>query len=261
MKRAEQQIKEVYRLWVEYLKRSEDYKVFCQWMVKRRKNPNLPVPIKFQKNKDRSAPKELFNYLTFGNIYDSAYPFDEWWEYHKEKLNYMKTHKSPKAIEDFTEHIGRYIDIATDSFKRHHGKEPSLQELKEWLTEHIMKKIFDNSLYLMIDITDETVEKQFTRLVKERRKYPHIRAFDLVRRKNKIPTLKYETIDELKTYLDIYKLREQGLGPKEVIKKHNPKYKETDKGYDSLERLYRMYFQKAKRIIKNVERGFFPGKY
>lgn len=251
--------KELYRLWIEYLKQSEDYKIFCQWAVEKRKKPNLPaVPKKFQKDKNGSAPKELLNYYTFGNIHDSSFSFDDWWKHHKEKLSYAKGHKSPKTIEDFTEHIGKYIDITAESFKRHHMRDPSLQELKTWLTSHIMGNVFSNSLYLMVDITDDTVIEQFKKHVREKRKKPNIMAFSLTCKRSRMPILKYETVEELQTYLDVYNLRKQGLTPRDVIKKHNPKHKETEKGYCSIERLYRIYNQKAKEILNNVEHGFFP---
>lgn len=250
--------KKYYRLWIDYLKQSSDYKDFCQWMVKKRKNPNLPIPEKFHKAKNGSAPKEIFNFLTFGNIHDPKFSFNKWWQGHKKKLNYTKLHKSPSAIEDFTEHIGGYIKSAIDSFKSHFQREPSLQELKEWLTEHLMKKVFANSLYLMVDITDDTVIEQFKRLVKKKKEDPHIRRHYLTLIKNRQPIINYEVFEELQTYLDVYKLREQGLKPQEVIKAHNPKHNTIDKGYDSVERLYRIYYQKAKAIKKNVEHGFFP---
>ena len=250
--------KEYYRLWIEYLKLSKDYKDFCLWVIKKRKNLTLPVPEKFHKGKNGSAPKEVSNYLTFGNIHDPKFSFDKWWQGHKEKLEYTELHKSPKAIEDFTEHIEGYIDSTIDSFKRHFKREPSLPELKEWLTAHTMKKVFGNSLYLMVDVTNETVIEQFKGLVKKKKEDPRIKGFWYAGIKNKKPVINYEILDDIQTYLDVYKLREQELKPQDVIKSHNPRYKTTNEGYDSAERLYRIYYQKAKAIKENVEHGFFP---
>lgn len=47
--------KEIYRLWWEYLKRSEDYKEFCEWFREKRKNPDIPIPDKFKSSKKGPA--------------------------------------------------------------------------------------------------------------------------------------------------------------------------------------------------------------
>lgn len=250
--------REYYRLWIEYLKLSKDYKEFCFWFEEKRKNPNLAKPEKFHKRKDSSGPKEIPNYLTFGNIHDPKFSFDKWFESHKKGMNYAELHKSPKAIEDFTESIGWYIDTAANSFKRKFNREPSLQELKEYLAGHIMKRVFGNRLYLMVDVTDKAVIEQFKTLVKKKKEEPIVKGHYYSSIRNRQPIITYELIDELKTYLEIYKLRESGLKPQEVIQAHNPKHKKIEKGYDSIERLYRLYYQKAKSIIKNTEYGIFP---
>lgn len=270
--------KKYYGLWIEYLKQSGDYKDFCQWVVKKRKNPNLPVPEKFHKSKDGSAPKEVFIFFTFGNIHDSKFSFDKWWKRHKEKLNYTMLHKSPKAIEDFTEYIGGYIDTSIDSFKRHFKREPSLQELKEWLTNHIMKKVFGNSLYLMVNATDETVIEQFKGLVKKKKEDPRIKAFYFSSIKNRQPIINYEILSELQTYLKVYVfvsdlIKRQGDTKKSEAMKKAVEFftkesieemKNTGRGnykgdrYSSTMRKYNLYYAKAEQIIKNLEHGFFP---
>lgn len=270
--------KEYYRLWIEYLKQSKDYKEFCPWWIKKRRNPNLSVPEKFHKD-NGSTPKEVFNFITFGNIHDTKFSFDEWFKKHKEKIAYMETYKSPKAIEDFTEHIGGYIDTSIDSFKRHFKREPSLPELKEWLINHVMRKMFDNSLYLMVDVNDDTVKEQFNRLVKEKRKNARMMAHDLTHKRfTGIPILKYETIEEIRTYLNVYVfvsdlIKKQGYVKRDAMKKAIENFtgesiealKANSEGtdtkanlYSSIVRKYNMYYTKAERIIKNAEHRAFP---
>jgi hypothetical protein len=66
--------KEVYKLWREYLKLSDTYKKFCEWMRR------------FQKDIKTPRPKEFINkmdaiFAMFGDVHKE--PFDKWWGSHK----------------------------------------------------------------------------------------------------------------------------------------------------------------------------------
>lgn len=61
--------------------------------------------------------------------------------------------------------------------------------------------------------------------------------------------------DELKRYLTVYDLHEQGFKMKDIIAKINPGQKGDNA---NVLRSFYMDLQKAKRVIKNVEFGSFP---
>lgn len=63
--------------------------------------------------------------------------------------------------------------------------------------------------------------------------------------------------DELQRYLKIYDLRKDGMRWEDIFKKAYPKKKWNEENRRSI----LMDHTKAKRIIKNVEIGNFPGKY
>jgi len=72
--------------------------------------------------------------------------------------------------------------------------------------------------------------------------------------------------EELKLYLEVYALKKKGLTIREIISEiGKPAEKEkalyNDPEYKTVEDMYRVYLKKAKRIIKNTERGDFPGRY
>ena len=75
--------KEVYRLWCEYLKRSEAYKNFCEeWSNRCQEKPPdplMPVPEGFEDH----HMTDLF--LTFGDPH--RLDFDAWWEMFHSWLN------------------------------------------------------------------------------------------------------------------------------------------------------------------------------
>jgi len=79
---------------------------------------------------------------------------------------------------------------------------------------------------------------------------------------------------ELETYLNVYDLRTAGLSNDEVILKigkkrekqaikSDIKFKNQENSInpENIRRNYRRCFANAKKIIKNLEKGEFPGKY
>ena len=80
---------------------------------------------------------------------------------------------------------------------------------------------------------------------------------DWVMKQSLVPS-GYIRFDELKLYLSVYDLRKKGLTMPQVIKKLRP-----DHVGDAVNvnRQFFSYQKKAKEIICNVERGYFPGEY
>lgn len=260
--------KEFYRLWYEYLKRSDNYKDFCKWVSKKRKNKKFPVPEKFKKSANGSSPKELFTYLRFRDIYTNS--FETLWRFLEKNLKHIETNSSPKGVENYNEFVGGHIDSCIESFKRHNKRLPNLQEFRDAFLKMINEGWLRSFLFLMVNVsvrTDDDLIRQFKNIIKEKRKDPHVKMYDLACRRNLKPSPddKHIPIKELRTYLKVYDLaKKHGYDPTqrntakkiyEIIDEQRGKLPE------STERKYRMYLSKAKRIIENTEHGFFPGKY
>lgn len=253
----EQNKKDVYRLWREYLKRSDGFMEFCKWMIEKRKNPDLPVPDKFKKTTKHGAPKELFNYFIFGNLLWS-YTFEDWWKYNTENMNYSAEHTTPKSIEDFTDVISDYIDRCVSRFKDHEEREPTIEELKASLYARMKRFPF---LYLMVDPASEDVKSQFSAILRGSKKNDQmVRSYILTKKQRSRPVGTIR-LSELEQYLRIYDLKAKGLTIKKIIEEVGTESQKQDSGNHDTHRLFRLHLQKARKIIKNVEQGIFPGKY
>lgn len=248
--------KEVYRLWWECLKRNPDYKEFCEWVRKRRINKELPIPDKFRKeNHGGHTPAEAMCFFTFYDVHANS--FDEWWELHEQRKMLNNPHP---VVSDYAELIEREFDNCIESFKAsHEGREPSLQEFKEDFCQSLKRTAWFSFFKVSITEDKSVIKKELDKMINSCKEKPHVKALIETRRNSYLKQDgKHVRIDELKTYLEVYDLKTQGLKPKDIIKKHNPN---LDYKYESMQRLYRRYFEKAKKIIANVKHGLFPGKY
>jgi len=263
MGKQENREKEIFRLWIEYLKRSDDYKEFCEWVTKKRKNKKLPPPDKFKKDpKTGSAPLEIFNYFSFGPVHDPHWTFEEWWADHKKKLTYWQANSTSRAVEDCREFIGRRIDSCLEFFKRQ-GREPTLQEFKDYFLKRLNAETYFS--FLMIDNSEskEVIEVEFKKILKELKKDPLIKGLELSRKRRYIPSTNYVRMDELKRHLRIYDKWKESRGHLNINKiiKTDEYYRDRKEKDDVARRLVYMDIAKAKKIIRNAEFGIFPGKY
>ena len=64
--------------------------------------------------------------------------------------------------------------------------------------------------------------------------------------------------DELKKYLKVYDLHQEGLKLKDIIEKIQDKADKEKSEDPDVQRKYRRYIKKAKIIISNTEMGQFP---
>lgn len=207
-------------------------------------------------------------YLNFGDIHNNAKfkKFENWWLYWQ-KLRKIKDAKDIKGIKiyDFERDFDSVINLY-DKFKAH-GSERTLQQFKS----RFIAKAYDYShnlyrtkLYLKIDLlspsTTEDLIKQIGKIIKRQRKTPYIRERRSSR--NFEPALSskvkenYIRKEELWRYLEIYDYKEQGLSMSDIIKEMGKDSKDTN-----IRSIFHQDLKRAKKIIKNVELGVFPGKY
>lgn len=266
--------KEIYRLWFEYLRRSDDYREFCEWFRARHKDPSLPVPDKFKKDSRGGLPSIVSTFVDFLDVHSCD--FDDWWNGQKDRLERIKGSQQPGAVEDYVTGCGSIEDdlnLCIDVFKRLEGREPSANELKDWFLQAFLKGEGGRRMLLLrVDLAYEAkdIKAEFKKmmdsdLVKKKMADAQPRRW-LLRHKSKKPTGK-PRIDDLQKYLDVYDMWKEKVqsrqpgdpgGWDEIIRHFEPGRTASD---DTGRRVYLRYKQNAERIISNVEKGCFPGQY
>ena len=246
---TEQELKKIYYLWIEYLKLSPKYQIFCNQMKGRSEISLSPLPDEF-----KGKEGLIVNYIIFGNVHEKS--FEEIWP----SLDFWNAVASP--ISDYGESISSVIDDCIDNFKNEHGKEPTANEIKELLV-----KMYQNptTLYLKIDLTNGTLDEVVDRFKKMIKDYREARKTLQYIKKHEISSslfLKLNTrinMKKVKKCLDIYHLKVMGkLKMKQVIEKIGDK---TEVPYSTEKNIQRPYWKdlkRAKEIINNVEKGIFP---
>lgn len=234
-------LKETYKLWVEYLKRSEDYKTVCQYVAQNKGQLSLaPLPDGL-KGKERLVT----TYLFFGDVYTKAlddiiFSIEMWKEI-------FSTDSSP--IMDYSDLVESEIDRIVRIFKKSNKREPNINELKNVFSLSLKKS---GAIYLKVEIsvaTREQLEKRFSKILTEQKK-----------QLKKIPSLSPPgtSLEELELFLRVFDYRKERLDWDKIlsIEPHSKKA-----NFENTKRTFKRYLQYAKRIIKNVEKGIFPGEY
>jgi hypothetical protein len=269
--------KEIYRLWWEYLKRSHHYKTFLE------ENRGKDFFLEGLKAGLHEPPN--FTARIFGDVWTQS--FENWWE--RETNNPMTRIKpDPEGkkphIKDASREYSGDISFAYNIFRLRNNREPnedelidafgvSMRHLSDWGTVRI-----DVDLHAPM----EELVREFRGYISQKRRERKAREFAMKIRGIKGKPTKGKLKDELQRYLDVYDLTNKGLSIEQIVekigtpaqresikkKRQSAKERETsdkskDHGYDSetVERMYRRDLEKAKRIIDNVGRGFFPGDY
>lgn len=144
------------------------------------------------------------------------------------------------------------------------ARPPTIEEYKQILKLLSSDFFFSISLLNPYDNKDKTIEA-IKKLIDEKRS-------DLLKSdKKKFEILKSEQflwptgnlrIDELERYLKAYDLKRKGKTNKEVAKIIYPEYDLSDADLNATALRYvSRDLSKARKILKNVEMGYFPGKY
>jgi hypothetical protein len=270
--------KEIYRLWWEYLKRSECYKSHLEEM-----EWNFSYVDALSAGLDEPLN---FTALFFGDIWNQS--FEQWW---KREMNKVATRAKPDPavrhphIEDALPDVLMGISFAYYRFmERNYIQAPNEDQLKNGFLNHMRSLSRHGKVTLIVDIHApmEELVKEFRGYISQKRKDHKAREYAMKIKGIKGKPTKDKLRDELQRYLDVYDLTNEGLSIEQIIekigtpaqresvkkKRQSAKERETsdkskDHGYDSetVERMYRRDLEKAKRIIDNVGRGFFPGDY
>lgn len=266
---------EIYHLWWEYLKESKDYKDLCEFNRKN-KCRLVEIPERYRSGDKAVHFRKLgIVYKKFGDIHLST--FEEWWKIFKKHLLALNNPSQKMLVEDYSEIVSRHMEACIASFFEEYQREPELFEFIDDLPERIKKASPPNHLYIVINVSGgapadigNQIEKMARRLKKDLKNDPRLKQLELNEKRRRCDTVGNRRPDECRGYLEVYKYRTQGLAWKDVLLKVRPRdFKKalqnnmnikSDK-YDNLIRAINDDFDKANRIIKNVEHGEFPGIY
>jgi hypothetical protein len=260
--------KEIYRLWWEYVKRSERYKAFLEenrgkisWAKALAVGLNEPL---------------YFTALIFGDVH--AERFEDWWE---RGINNPMFHIKPDpageilCIKDASEEILSDISLVYNLFRlRNDDQEPNEYELIDAFRDRMQSLSGWGKIRIEVNlhIPTEELVKEFRAYVSQKRKEYETREFAMQLKGIQGQPTRDKLRDELWKYLNVYDLRMKGASYVDIVRQiGTPAEKEGIKKMDSISkrqsnpqdinRMYRRYFQKAKRIIRNTEQGCFPGDY
>ena len=252
-------------MWWEYLKRSEKYRIFCEI---------YPKAIGFARKKGGShssyekAIKELYsaavslnrkewmfnslvenmedNIDSFGDVFKNS--FEDWWKTKstsKGSLPYivLNDQNALKMLPHFTKKC--------DSRKKSGERFPYPEEIIKLLTEEEFEYIF-LAVPMVGRVTVEEISQEIAAI---RTKWKD--EFDVADYRFKRFTMPVSRVrfDELKRYLQIYDLKQEGMKMKDIVAKVDPSRKGNNA--DVL-RAFRSDLQKAKKVIESVEYGCFP---
>jgi len=253
--------REIYNLWWEYLKRSVKYREFCNWWKHGGKEP-LPDHL-------RQYHQSMWNtYTQFGDVNNES--FEEWWNVEIETQFPSPYHpyypESDKNMTDYKSVIGKDILKIHRKFKKEQGREPSIKELIHNL-ELYMTFWEKERLYLLVEFQHaskaELIE-EFHDFLSDRMKEPHVtEVLRSIKGMKGISTIrkKPSTVEELERYLRVYDYRNEGLTYSEVAKAMWVITNDDDDYSYDTERIIKRDLRNAKKIIANVENGYFPGQY
>jgi hypothetical protein len=260
--------KEIYRLWWEYLKRSDRYKTFLE-----ENRGKISYVDALGKGLDEPL---YFTALIFGDVH--AERFEDWWERETSNPRYYigpDPAGGMLCIKDASEEILSDISLVYNLFRlRNDDQDPNEYELIDAFRGHMQSlsgwgKV---CVEVKLDAPMEQLVKEFRAYVSQKRKEYQTREFAMQLKGIQGQPTRDKLRDELWKYLNVYDLRMKKVSYVDIIRQiGTPAEKEGIEKVDSfskgqsnpedINRMYRRYFQKAKHIIRNTEQGCFPGDY
>jgi hypothetical protein len=317
-KKARHKEFEAYNFWIEFLKRSNNYKATCEWINPKKlshpypgitdtdgqlapemldfiffshtilklyavrpritlsvlvdyglknlkKNSTLFVGEFFKWAFDAGFPYDdemLMNYLVFGDVFNPS-PLAKF--FFDLRVSFLIQLNDMANVYELHETIDATFLMAEKMAEKELGRKPNLDEFKEslsgFLTDeprlHItIRNPFNNKDEIINRISD-MIESRRSKT--ENLYFKHKKEHDFFEpNRFELPGSNLRE-DELKRYLKVYDLKSNGKKTKEIVKTVYKNY--PLESIDSATRMTLRDLQKARKIIKNVEMGFFPGKF
>ena len=250
--KSESSYKKIYRIWFDYLRASEDYKKYCSLMRKRKASPNWQLS---QKSRFQTKIVHVIGYSHFGDIFRPT--FDKWWE---KKKSFLLSRSPKRSVVNFMKMMEEEMEAAIQEFKFAEGRDPSLEEFKHYFIERlaphkmaILKVTFRNYQ------TVEDLTLQFRKIIGQLKPQRNAKGSQHWDWEWQRPTTR-KRMEEIQRYLDVYKLHLTGYPWSEMAKRIKF-YSEHASAPREINRMMQSDTRKAEAILRNVEKGIFPGKY
>ena len=203
--------KEYYKLWFEYLRRSDNYKEYYEWRRGRKDNELRPLPRKFIDGSLAPPGTSIYEmlYSTFFDVYNLN--FDKWWEGYKIRIErFSGWAQKLEPIENCaveTESLEADFDQCIDSFKRSEGREPSANELKTYFIQSLNRGA-KRTLLLKIDLAygPIVIKDEFKKWVNSsegKESFADAKSWGLLADQFRKPTGQ-TPIKDLQNYLEVY---------------------------------------------------------
>ena len=256
---------QIYKLWWEYLRRSKEYKELCEYYKELLANEKTLMPNKFKIGNSHSDLVETFQ--VFHNLHDMLTPegetftFEIWYQNHKIKCERFLKDEENSIVNDYLNSGDFEIDMKfnLDDFKKRFDRSPTPEEFISYFIGNLKKS--ETVIFIRVDFSRhrlamlKSVIGQFiSRAVNGSKNKNSQNKFLMCKNLLPTPNLNFESVER---YLWVYDLKCKGLSTVEVAEKMG---KIKSHNVDVLPEV-RRDFRKAKKIIVNVEKGFFPGKY
>ena len=261
--------KDVHQLWWEFLKQSDDYRLFCQWMQNRREDPQTPVPEKllnrFGDFDDHPFHQiySIFNDLHADTYHGRPYGFEVWWERHEKLLKRMEiAQKENTPVIDFGERLAKDLDRLLVRLRQARGREPTARELRDHFVAQYTQSV-PPKVYLSVDLTHEElgeVMKKITDILTRERRSPRIKAWEKLFDRKAWPT-SVLLMAELQRYLFVLQLWKQGVTMPEIVRRAGTEAQKKSYNEGVVQAVFKEDLAKARCIVSNVEKGTFPGYY
>lgn len=251
--------KDTYKLWWEFLKRSEGYKSFCKTYHARIGNPLFHEYYSHDVN-DRKTfeDKQTWRSATcFGDVFNDS--FEDWWE----RFSTLKQDEATivtlfdHEIEDFVH------NLTTREKKKKFTAGELISSMKKYLDDSRSPYVYlriDADKFTKDNISDikKIIRTKRTGLMDRRKmKRLGVSNANYYRPAYFLPTSRRVRHDELQRYLRVFDLRRNKIKWETIFTHIYPKKSYTE----NQRRALLADLQKAKTIIGNVEKGEFPGKY
>jgi hypothetical protein len=235
----EQRLKELFKLWIEYLRRSDSYRQLCEFA----KTVDFVLPSFLpERLKDK---KELIDYYdALGDIFNSS--FEELWARRQDYVSILDQANS--SVKNWASLVEKDFDKCVSLFRKRHGKDPTLSQFKAMFLAMIRGS---DGLYLKLRFSKTRIEQIQKKLV------PILEEYQKGASRGFLHPTSHGRPDEIRTYLQVYDY-DKKLPMKDIIRLMHPKDNVDDPVV--LGNFY-AYRACANKIMENVEKGIFPGKF
>lgn len=276
--------KDIYRLWWEYLHRSENYKEISLWHQQGEDYSKLPEKFKkdyflpelelgfFDQDHTLDDPKPISPITSFYSISGDIHKmsFYTWYRNMKKHANTARKNKAGKnnrkVIRNYLGSVRKDLLTCMDFLRLRHGREATARELIDFACKEFLcspsRCIIEVNPFV---IDSEGVQEAFGKYIRDWKKTDkenYERECNLYKLGVRpMGRIEYDGLVRYLKVYDVWKLNKTKWTPK--VRNEIEFYKNYSKKADdeNIRDAMKRDRDKALKIIFNSERGIFPGKY